>query len=401
MKIVIIGAGASGLFAGGILSQRHEVTIFDKNEKCGKKLYITGKGRCNLTNNCSQEQFLSNTVNGNKFMFSSIHQLSPQNIIDFFEQLGLKTKTERGGRVFPISDKSSDVIKILQKFGGKCQIKLNEEVLDFCFVVSENLFKILTSKAVYYFDRVIVATGGQTYSSTGSSGDGYKFAKAFGHKIMPIKPALVPIELGDKFIKQLQGVTLKNVSLNAIADGKKLSFFGEMLFTNRGISGPIALTMSSFINRAENIELAIDFKPALTKEILEKRVLKDIQNTSNKTMANFVSLYLPRSVGEVLLQRLKIDSHQKVNEFTSNERKDFIALIKNFTLNFKRLYPLESGIVTSGGVELDQINPKTMESKLQKGLYFIGEVLAVDCLTGGYNLTSAFATAYSCAVNLN
>ena len=401
MKIAIIGAGASGLFAGGILSQRHEVTIFDKNEKCGKKLYITGKGRCNLTNNCSQEQFLSNTVNGNKFMFSSIHQLTPQNIIDFFEQLGLKTKTERGGRVFPISDKSSDVIKILQKFCGKCQIKLNEEVLDFCFVVSENLFKILTSKAVYYFDRVIVATGGQTYSSTGSSGDGYKFAKAFGHKIMPIKPALVPIELGDKFIKQLQGVTLKNVSLNAIADGKKLSFFGEMLFTNRGISGPIALTMSSFINRAENIELAIDFKPALTKEILEKRVLKDIQNTSNKTMANFVSLYLPRSVGEVLLQRLKTDSHQKVNEFTSNERKDFIALIKNFTLNFKRLYPLESGIVTSGGVELDQINPKTMESKLQKGLYFIGEVLAVDCLTGGYNLTSAFATAYSCAVNLN
>lgn len=401
MKIAIIGAGASGLFAGGILSQRHEVTIFDKNEKCGKKLYITGKGRCNLTNNCSQEQFLSNTVNGSKFMFSSIRQLSPQNIIDFFEQLGLKTKTERGGRVFPISDKSSDVIKILQKFCGKCQIKLNEEVLDFCFVVSENLFKILTSKAVYYFDRVIVATGGQTYSSTGSSGDGYKFAKAFGHKIMPIKPALVPIELGDKFIKQLQGVTLKNVSLNAIADGKKLSFFGEMLFTNRGISGPIALTMSSFINRAENIELAIDFKPALTKEILEKRVLKDIQNTSNKTMANFVSLYLPRSVGEVLLQRLKIDSHQKVNEFTSNERKDFIALIKNFTLNFKRLYPLESGIVTSGGVELDQINPKTMESKLQKGLYFIGEVLAVDCLTGGYNLTSAFATAYSCAVNLN
>ena len=401
MKIAIIGAGASGLFAGGILSQRHEVTIFDKNEKCGKKLYITGKGRCNLTNNCSQEQFLSNTVNGSKFMFSSIHQLSPQNIIDFFEQLGLKTKTERGGRVFPISDKSSDVIKILQKFCGKCQIKLNEEVLDFCFVVSENLFKILTSKAVYYFDRVIVATGGQTYSSTGSSGDGYKFAKAFGHKIMPIKPALVPIELGDKFIKQLQGVTLKNVSLNAIADGKKLSFFGEMLFTNRGISGPIALTMSSFINRAENIELAIDFKPALTKEILEKRVLKDIQNTSNKTMANFVSLYLPRSVGEVLLQRLKTDSHQKVNEFTSNERKDFIALIKNFTLNFKRLYPLESGIVTSGGVELDQINPKTMESKLQKGLYFIGEVLAVDCLTGGYNLTSAFATAYSCAVNLN
>lgn len=401
MKIAIIGAGASGLFAGGILSQRHEVTIFDKNEKCGKKLYITGKGRCNLTNNCSQEQFLSNTVNGSKFMFSSIRQLSPQNIIDFFEQLGLKTKTERGGRVFPISDKSSDVIKILQKFCGKCQIKLNEEVLDFCFVVSENLFKILTSKAVYYFDRVIVATGGQTYSSTGSSGDGYKFAKAFGHKIMPIKPALVPIELGDKFIKQLQGVTLKNVSLNAIADGKKLSFFGEMLFTDRGISGPIALTMSSFINRAENIELAIDFKPALTKEMLEKRVLKDIQNTSNKTMANFVSLYLPRSVGEVLLQRLKIDSHQKVNEFTSNERKDFIALIKNFTLNFKRLYPLESGIVTSGGVELDQINPKTMESKLQKGLYFIGEVLAVDCLTGGYNLTSAFATAYSCAVNLN
>lgn len=400
MKIAIIGAGASGLFAGGVLSEKHEVTIFDKNEKCGKKLYITGKGRCNLTNNCSQEQFLASTVNGSKFMFSSIHQLSPQDIIDFFEKHGLKTKTERGGRVFPASDKSSDVIKTLKKFCSNCQIKLKEEVLDICFVASENLFKILTEEAVYYFDRVIVATGGQTYSSTGSSGDGYKFAKAFGHKIMPIQPGLVPIELGDKFIKQIQGVTLKNVSLNAVADGKKFSFFGEMLFTDRGISGPIALTMSSFINRAKAIELAIDFKPALTKEMLEKRVLKDVQNNLNKTMGNFVNLFLPRSVGEVLLQRLKIDSHQKVNEFTAAERKDFIALIKNFTLKFKSLYPLDSGIITSGGVVLDQINPKTMESKLQKGLYFIGEVLAVDCLTGGYNLTSAFATAYSCAVNL-
>ena len=400
MRIAIIGCGASGLFAGGLLSQQHEVTIFDKNEKCGKKLYITGKGRCNFTNNCSKEQFLENTISGKKFMYSAISQLSPQNIIDFFEQLGLKTKTERGGRVFPASDKSSDVIKSLQKFCSKCQIKLNEQVDDLHYVSSENLFKISTKKGVYFFDRVVVATGGQSYSSTGSSGDGYKFAKVFGHKIIPIKPALAPIEIEEQFVNQLQGVSLKNVSLNGVADGKKFSFFGEMLFTDKGISGPISLTMSSYINRAENVELSIDFKPALTMEMLEKRVLKDVQELSNKTMGTFVCSYLPKSVGKVLLQRLGIDIQQKVNGLTAAKREEFVQLLKSFSLKFKRLYPLESGIVTSGGVGLDQINPKTMESKLQKGLYFIGEVLDVDCLTGGYNLTTAFATAYACAVNM-
>lgn len=400
MKIAIIGAGASGMLAGGFLSKNNNVTIFDKNEKCGKKLYITGKGRCNLTNNCSQEQFLENTVNGSKFMFSSIHQFDPHNIIEFFEKLGLKTKVERGGRVFPKSDKSSDVIKVLQKFCDKCQIKLGEEVLDIVFLSSENLFKISTRKAIYYFDRVVVATGGQTYSLTGSSGDGYRFAKNFGHKIMPIKPALVPIELKDEFIKQIQGVTLKNVTLSCVADGKKFSFFGEMLFTDKGITGPIALTMSSYINRTKNIQLAIDFKPALTKEMLERRVLKDIQNNNNKTMGSFSSLYLPKSVANILLQRIKIRVEQKVHDLTCVQRQNFIELLKHFSLTFKTLYPLDSGIITSGGVMLNEINPKTMESKIQKGLYFIGEVLAIDCLTGGYNLTSAFSTAYSCAANL-
>ncbi len=398
MKIAIIGAGASGLLAGGILSQKHEVVIFDKNEKCGKKLYITGKGRCNLTNNCSKEEFLNNVVSGEKFMFSSINQFPPQEIINFFENLGLKLKTERGGRVFPQSDKSSDVIKCLEKFASKCKICLNEKVKSVSF--DKNIFNLKTDKKEYEFDRVIVATGGKSYPLTGSSGDGYSFAKEIGHKIIELKPALVPIELEDDFVKNLQGISLKNVTLKAVADGKKYSLFGEMLFTDKGISGPIALSLSSFINRTHKVELIIDFKPALDEEKLMARIIRDIDENKNKTMQSFMKLYLPRAVGNVFLDKLCISPEQKVNNFTVKKREEFLKLLKHFPLKFKSLYPIESGIITSGGVDLKEINPKTMESKLQKGLYFIGEVLDVDCLTGGYNLTTAFATAFACAHNL-
>lgn len=400
MKIAIIGAGASGLLAGGVLSQEHDVTIFDKNEKCGKKLYITGKGRCNLTNDCDKEVYLANTVRGKKFMMSSINAFPPKQVIEFFEKLGLPTKVERGGRVFPQSDKASDVIKILQKFCQNCIIKLDEGVIDIAFENAQNCFKITTTQRIYNFDRVVIATGGKSYSATGSTGDGYKFAKKFGHTIVEIKPALVAIQLKDSFVKALQGITLKNVTLKAIADGNKLEFFGELLFTDKGLTGPIALSMSSHINRAEKVELSIDFKPALDENKLKDRCLRDIEANKNKSISTFAKLFFPKAVGKVVLERIKIDEQKQVNSFTSKERQDFIKMTKNFKVSYDGLYPLESAIITSGGVDTKEINPKTMESKLQAGLYFIGEVLDIDCLTGGYNLTSAFATAYACAKNM-
>ena len=398
MKIAIIGAGPAGMLAGGFLSSNHEVHIFDKNEKCGKKLYITGKGRCNLTNNCNKDEFFNNVVNGKKFMYSSINQFSPEDIISFFENIGLKLKTERGNRVFPESDKSSDVIKALEKFIKDCKIHLNEKVEEISKKNEEFLIK--THKKEYLFDRVIISTGGISYPLTGSTGDGYKFAEEFGHTITKPKPALVAIELKDWFIKDLQGISLKNVKIKATSDNKNYEYFGEMLFTDKGISGPIVLTLSSYINRANDIKLSLDFKPALSEDKLLSRILRDVDQCKNKTMSNFVWLYLPKTLANIFLKLLNIDNQQKVNSFTVKQRENFIKLLKNFPLTFKNLYPIESAIITSGGVALNEINPKTMESKLVKGLYFIGEVLDVDCLTGGFNLTQAFSTAYACSHNL-
>lgn len=400
MKIAIIGAGASGLFAGSLLCENHEITMFDKNEKCGKKLYITGKGRCNITNNCDKETFFNNVVNGEKFMFSCINQFAPKDVINYFEERGLKTKVERGGRVFPQSDKSSDVIKTLQNACKKCDIKLNEEVLNISFDNDNNLFLVKTKLKDYDFDKVIIATGGKTYSATGSTGDGYKFAKMFGHKIVEIKPGLVPIEVNDKFIKQLQGVSLKNVILTAKTENKTYNNFGEMMFTDKGITGPIVLTLSSYINKSKLKSFFIDFKPSLSKQQLFDRLERDIETNKNKTMSTFVKLYLPKSVGDVFLQRLNIPFELKVKSLSNTQKNNFIDMLKEFNLSYKNLYPLDAGIITSGGVDEKEINPRTMESKLQKGLYFIGEVLNVDCLTGGFNLTTAFSTAYACANNI-
>ena len=400
MKIAIIGAGASGLFAGSLLCEKHEITMFDKNEKCGKKLYITGKGRCNITNNCDKETFFNNVVNGKKFMFSCINQFSPKDVINFFEERGLKTKVERGERVFPQSDKSSDVIKTLQNACKECDIKLNEEVLNISFDNSKNMFLVKTKLKNYVFDKVIIATGGKTYSATGSTGDGYKFAKMFGHKIVEIKPGLVPIEVNDKFIKQLQGVSLKNVILTAKTENKTYNNFGEMMFTDKGITGPIVLTLSSYINKSKLKFLFIDFKPSLSKQQLFDRLERDIETNKNKTMSAFVKLYLPKSVGDVFLQRLNIPFELKAKSLSKTQKNNFVNMLKEFNLSYKNLYPLDAGIITSGGVDEKEINPRTMESKLQKDLYFIGEVLNVDCLTGGFNLTTAFSTAYACANNI-
>lgn len=400
MKIAVVGAGASGLFASGLLAQKGEdVVVFDKNEKIGKKLFITGKGRCNLTNLCSVEDFLKNVVRGEKFLKSALYNFSSQDCVDFFEGLGLKTKVERGNRVFPESDKSSDVIKALKKHCDGVKFCLNEKVENVYFDGEKNQFVLKTNCGKYFFDKLVVATGGKSYSSTGSTGDGYKIAESFGHKITKLVSALCPIKLKNWFVKKLQGVSLKNVQLDVVADGKRMSFFGEMLFTEDGISGPIVLSASSLVNRSEKVTLSLDFKPALTEKQLDARLLRDFEENKNKNLKNVLKGLFPMAVAEIFAKAIGMDDNKKINEITKEERAKLVENIKNFKLNFDGLYDINAGIVTSGGVALDQINPKTFESKLQKGLYFLGEVLDVDALTGGYNLQIAWASAYSMAKN--
>lgn len=400
MKIAVVGAGVSGLFASGLLAQKGEdVVVFDKNEKIGKKLFITGKGRCNLTNLCSVEDFLKNVVRGEKFLKSALYNFSSQDCVDFFENLGLKTKVERGNRVFPESDKSSDVIKALKKHCDGVKFCLNEKVENVYFDGEKNQFVLKTNCGRYFFDKVVVATGGKSYSSTGSTGDGYKIAESFGHKITKPVSALCPIKLKNWFVKKLQGVSLKNVQLDVVADGKRMSFFGEMLFTEDGISGPIVLSASSLVNRSEKVTLSLDFKPALTEKQLDARLLRDFEENKNKNLKNVLKGLFPMAVAEIFAKAIGMDDNKKINEITKEERAKLVENIKNFKLNFDGLYDINAGIVTSGGVALDQINPKTFESKLQKGLYFLGEVLDVDALTGGYNLQIAWASAYSMAKN--
>jgi len=398
MRIGVIGAGASGLMISGLLAKEHDVTVFDKNEKVGKKLFITGKGRCNLTNLCDEQDFLKNVVRGDKFLKSAIYSFSSQDCVDFFEGLGLKTKLERGNRVFPESDKSSDVIKVLKEKHCK-NVRF---VLD-CEVVSiekkDEVFVLKTNSQKFEFDRVIVCTGGVSYKGTGACDAGYKFAKKFGHNIVELKSALCPIKIRNKFVKALQGVSLKNVSLLCEVDNKKLSFFGEMLFTDAGISGPIVLSASSFLNRAKKVSISIDFKPALTEEQVDKRLLRDFEENKNKNISFVLNGLLPRAVSSIFAKEIGLDEDKKVHDIKKEERSLICKSLKNFKLEYGGLYDIDTGIVTSGGIDLREINPKTFESKLVKGLYFLGEVLDVDALTGGFNLQIAWATAYCCAKN--
>ncbi len=399
MKIAIIGAGAAGLFAAGFLAKAgQDVVVFDKNEKVGKKLFITGKGRCNLTNLCQPDEFLKNVVRGEKFLRTAIYNFSSFDAVDYFEGLGLKTKVERGNRVFPQSDKSSDVIKALQLHCKDVAFKLGCEIEQ--VVAASNKILLISRDKQYLFDRVVIATGGKSYKGTGSDGAGYSFAENLGHEIVPIVPALCPIKVKEKFVQYLQGVSLKNVQLDVTADGKKMSFFGEMMFTDCGITGPIVLTASSNINRASKVDLSIDFKPALSQEQLDARLLRDFEENKNKDLKNVLKGLLPKAVADIFESVAKIDENKKNNSITKQERTKIVQTLKKFPLQFDGLYPLDSGIVTSGGVSLSEINPKTFESKKQSGIYFIGEVLDVDALTGGFNLQIAWATAFSCAKNM-
>lgn len=398
MRVCVIGAGASGMMASIVLARGEvEVALVEKNEKFGKKLYITGKGRCNLTNDCELDDMFANVVHGEKFLRSSLYGFTPQDTMAFFEDSGLKLVVERGNRVFPFSQKSSDVIKTLQIEIANLKVKtyLGTEVKE----IRKNAdgFKVVTPWESLECDKVVVATGGMSYPSTGSTGDGYAFARAFGLKIVEPRQALVPIIVKQN-VSALQGISLKNVNLCAIDEnGKEIaSEFGEMLFTNRGLSGPIALTISSYINRKQNVRLSLDLKPALDEITLDKRILRDFDERKNQDIKNVTRALLPERLNAYVLKCANIAESKKVNEVTKQERAKLVETIKNLRFDVSSLAPFSEAIVTAGGVDLKGLKP-TCECKDVEGLYFVGETIDVDALTGGFNLQLAFATAVCAA----
>lgn len=402
MKVCVIGGGASGMLCAGIAGKNNDVVLLEKNEKVGKKIYITGKGRCNVTNFCEVQDFLQNVVSNPKFLLSSLYSFTPKNLYDLIENNGTKLKVERGNRVFPISDKSSDIIRALENFciDNNVDIRYNTTVIS---IEKINDFIVKTNKGTEHFDKVVVATGGLSYPSTGSTGDGYKFATNFGHKLVDRVPGLVPIILSDNYA-DLEGLSLKNVTLKSYVNNKlKYEEFGEMLFTKNGISGPIVLTTSSLINRLDkkNVRLELDLKPALPHKTLDNRILRDFNANINKNIINVMYGLTPKTLAHTILKLAKINEYEKVNSISKEQRTQIVNIIKAFPLNYNGLDKIENAVITAGGVKVNEINPKTMESKLVDGLYFIGEVLDVDAFTGGYNLQIAFSTGYLAGKSLN
>ena len=408
-KILIIGGGAAGMAAAVFLGEKnHQVHLFEKNEKLGKKLFITGKGRCNITNTCDDETFFKSVVTNAKFLYSAFYGYSNQDVVSFFENLGLAVKEERGGRIFPVSDHSSDVIRILEKRMKELDVKvhLKSEAEALLTEEGENgERKIkgvrLRNGAEILGEKVIVATGGFSYQATGSTGDGYTFAKEAGHTVTQLRPALVPIATKEEYVTQMQGLALKNIRFT-VKDGKKVLYddFGELLFTHFGISGPLVLTASSYIGKKlEKKELQgyIDLKAALTEEQLDARLLREFEAGINRQFKNVITGMFPAKLYPVILELGGIAPDKKVNEITRKERQGFIHLVKHFPLTLVELRPFREAIITQGGVKVKEINPKTMESKLVKGLYFIGEVLDLDAVTGGFNLQIAWSTAKAAA----
>lgn len=398
MKTGIIGGGAAGLMAAAFC-KGSEVTILERNEKTGKKIYITGKGRCNVTNNCALYEFFPHILHGQKFMMSSLTAFPPQALMEYLGGLGLRLKTERGNRVFPVSDKSSDVIKALTESALRngARIETDTEVLSVNKI--GDVFEVMTDKGLRSFDRLIVATGGVSYPSTGSTGDGYRIAESFGHTIVRPVPALCAIELQDN-VRPLQGLSLRNVRATATFGKKTFSEFGEMLFTDKGVSGPIILTLSSQINRypLNGAHLVVDFKPALSPETLDERIRSDLGEMPNKELGNILTMLLPKAVIPYVLAQSGLSPKLKGNAITREQRFALGYSVKNLTFTMRGLADISTAVVTSGGVELKEVDPRTMESKLVPGLYFAGEVLDVDATTGGFNLQCAFATGRAAGI---
>ncbi len=403
MKVCVIGGGASGMMCATMIARKgHEVTLFEKNEKLGKKIYITGKGRCNVTNATVGDEFLKNVVNGKKFVMGSITRFNSLDTIKFFEDVGVYLKIERGNRVFPVSDKSSDIIKGLERamtWSG-VNVKLNSKVEEIC-VENATVCAVVVNGVKESFDSVVVATGGISYPSTGSTGDGYEFAKSVGHKIVEPVQGLCAIKLKEEDISQIEGLSLKNVKITANYQGKTIyqGDIGEMLFTKDGISGPIVLSCSSFVNRCdfEKLKLFLDFKPAIPLEGLIARIDRDIVELKSKQTSSLLEGLLPKSFVKIFAKKLGLNLTEKANQLSREKRKNIAFLLKNYDFNPKSLESFNQSVITAGGVNLKEINPKYMKSKIVSNLYFVGEVLDIDALTGGFNLQLAFSTAVTCA----
>ena len=407
-KIIVIGGGPAGMFAAIAAAESgSQVTLLEKNEKLGKKLFITGKGRCNITNAGDMDNLFANVMTNAKFLYSAFYAYDNEQVIDFFERNGLRTKKERGNRVFPVSDHSSDVIATLQKVmrEKKVKVMLHTQVnrlLVETSVGDESKSIVtgvqLTDGTSMQADAVIVATGGFSYQTTGSTGDGYRFAKEVGHTVTDIRPSLVPFLAKEDYVRQMQGLSLKNVEVR-ILNGKKLLYqeFGEMLFTHFGVSGPLLLSASAAIKpslTAGELSMFIDLKPALTEEQLDHRLLREFDEAKNKQFKNSIGGLFPAKMIPVMLEISGIDPEKKVNEITKEERRHFIGLIKAFPVTLCGLRDFNEAIITKGGIKVKEVNPSTMESKLVPYLYFCGEVLDLDAMTGGYNLQIAWSTGY-------
>ena len=401
-KVAIIGGGAAGLLAGIAAAQNGaQVTIFEKMHLPGKKIMITGKGRCNITNACEIPEFIKNIPGNGRFLNSALHRFTNDDIVLLLESHGLQTKVERGGRIFPVSDKAKDVVdtlvKIFTEAGGKLQ--LDTKVIEI-LAKDGQVTGVKTISGVYPADAVILAAGGASYPGTGSDGGGAKLAAKLGHKIVPLRPSLVPLESDYPYVDDLQGLSLRNVQGTLTADGEKIgSEFGEMLFTHFGVSGPIILSLSNLAAKAldegKEVELHIDLKPALSEEKLDARIQRDFTQYSKKQLANGMKDLLPQRLIPVVCDMAYLDEEKFINQISREERHRLLAALKNFCVPITSTRPLAEAIVTAGGVSVKEINPKTMESKLIRGLHFAGEVMDVDGYTGGYNLQAAFSSGHA------
>lgn len=417
MKVIVIGGGPAGMMAAISSAEcGNDVTILEKNNTLGKKLLITGKGRCNITSAMDMEDFIKNTPGNGNFLYSAFKNYSNKDIIDFLKSEGLQVKEERGRRIFPITDSAKDVLNCFEKKLKKLNIEVlyNHKVKDILIKNdgSEFVQGVITDKEVFKCDSVILCTGGMSYPSTGSTGDGYNMAKRLGHTIKKLRPSLVPLETYEvDLCQELQGLSLKNVAIKLIDSTINKAIytdFGEMLFTHFGISGPIVLSASAHLVRYKNIDsllkekrikFAIDLKPALSKDKLNSRILRDFESLKNKVFKNSLNSLLPQKMINPIIKLIKIDEFKKLNSVTKVERESLVNILKEFELTIKDFRDIKDAIITSGGINIKEVNPKTMESKIIKGLYFAGEILDVDSYTGGFNLQIAYSTGYTAGLN--
>lgn len=404
-KIVVIGGGPAGMMAAGTAGSRGlDVTLIEKNEKLGKKLFLTGKGRCNITNNTDPEGLISNVPVNGKFLYSAFYTFPSESLIELLNSLGLKTKVERGNRVFPVSDKSSDVIKTLEKYLNINNVKIIRGEVEHIKTENGSAAEVILKNGTKIpCTSVVIATGGISYPQTGSTGDGYKMAARLGHTITKLRPSLVPLETEEDWAAKAQGLSLKNISVTILdKQGKRIyQDFGEMVFTHYGVSGPVILSASSYMTDMSQgaYKIIIDLKPALTEEQLDLRIQRDFQKYSRKIFSNGLDELLPQKLIPIIIDLSGIPGDKPINQISKQERHCLVDLLKNLKLTVKSFRPVEEAIITSGGVSVNEIDPGTMESKLVKGLFFAGEVIDVNAYTGGFNLQIAFSTGYLAGLN--